>query len=181
MIVCVLCIHFIFGRTFQLHQNQRQSVDEQDNVGATVVAILDVCKLVNHIETVVRNDLVVDQVYNGIAFLALDKVSDRNAVLQIVHELHVLLQQTACVKIAELADCFIDCVQRQPLIQFHKAVHENSIQQRAGIIPLHVWGVDVGVTHVLEQFYDCLLEHILCEMHNDASFGRYPAGDSCIW
>ena len=127
LVVCVFRIDLILGRTFQLHQNQRQSVDEQDNVGAAVVAIFDVCKLVDHIETVVRNDLVVDQVYNGIAFLALDKVSDRNAVLQIVHELHVLLQQTACVKIAELADGFVDCVQRHSLIQFHKAVQQNSV------------------------------------------------------
>jgi len=39
----------------------------------------------------------------------------------------------------------------------------------------------VGVTHIFEQLYDCLLEHILCEMHSDASFGSYPAGDFCLW
>ena len=175
MIVCVFCIHFILGRAFQLHQHQWQAVDEQDDIGAAVVAVLDVCKLVDHIEAVVRDDLVVDQIYNGIAFLALDKVSDRNAVLQIVHELHVLLQQTACVKISQLINCFRNRIQRQTLIQFHKAVHENSIQQRTGIIPIHIRGIDVGVTHVLEQFYDCLLEHILCEMHSDASFDIFCA------
>ena len=175
LVVCVLRIDLILGGAFQLHQHQRQAVDKQNNVRAAVVAVFDVCKLIDHIETVLCNILIVDQIHNRIAFLALDKVSDRNAVLQIIHELHVFLQQTACVKIAELADCLVDCVQRQTLIQFHKAVHENSIQQRTGIIPIHIRGIDVGVTHVLEQFYDCLLEHILREMHSDASFDIFCA------
>ena len=127
MVVCVLCVNLILGRAFQLHEHQRQTVDEQDNIGAAVVAVLDVCKLVDHIEAVVSHRLIIQQVHNRCAFLALDKVSDRDAVLQIVHELHILLQQAASVKTTELANGFVDCIQRQSLIQFHKTVHEDSV------------------------------------------------------
>ena len=92
MVVCVLCVNLILGRAFQLHKHQRQTVDKQDNIGAAVVSIFDVCKLVDHIEAVIGYGLVVDQIHDRCAFFALYEVSDSDAILQVVHELHVLLQ-----------------------------------------------------------------------------------------
>ena len=169
MVVCVFCVNLILGRAFQLHEYQREAVDKQDDIGAAVVAILDVCKLIDHIKAIIGYGLVVDQIHNRCAFFALYKKSNGDTVLQVIHELHVLLQQTTCIEITKLVYCFVDRIQRQSLVELHETVHEDRVQQRAGIITLHVRGVNMSISHVFEQLYNCLLEHILCEMHSDAS------------
>ena len=64
LVVCVFCVNLILGRAFQLHEYQRQTVDEQDDIGASVVAVLNVCKLIDYIEAVIGYGLVVDQIHD---------------------------------------------------------------------------------------------------------------------
>ena len=64
----------------------------KDDIGATVVAVFDVCKLIDYIEAVIGYGLVVDQIHDRSAFFTFDEISNLYAVLQVVHELHILLQ-----------------------------------------------------------------------------------------
>ena len=100
-------VRFLTGRRFQLHKHHRQTVDEQQNIGALLV-ILNESPLISHDKGVVVRVCVVHKVADRRAFLALIGVTDFNAVLQIVHEYSVFLHKLAVLKILELKECIAD-------------------------------------------------------------------------
>ena len=99
-------IGFLAGGRFQLHDHQRQAVDKQDNVGP-LFAIFNDRPLVDSCEAVVFRMLIVHQIHQAGAFLALYQILHRHTVLQIVGKDHVFLQQRSRLKVFELKHCII--------------------------------------------------------------------------
>ena len=150
LIVSVLCAHFVLGGAFQFHQNQRQTVDEQNNVRAAVVAALQKGKLIHHIKGVVLHILIVHQTDNRGAFFALFKKLYRNTVLQIVHKGHVFLHKAAAVEVFKFGKGFFYGIRWQGFVQPRQAVAQFVIQQGTGIVPVHIRGIDMGVAHIFK-------------------------------
>ena len=161
LVVCVFCTHFVLGRTFQFHQNQRQAIDKQNNIRAAVVSIFHEGILIDHIEIVLCCVCVIDQPHHRRPFLAIDRILDRDAVLQIVHKDNILLQQASGIKIIQFQNRFINRRCREVKVQPHQTIPQNIIQQRAAVIrPVHIGSINMGVAHILEQFYDGLFKGI---------------------
>ena len=151
LVVCVFCTHFVLGRTFQFHQNQRQAIDKQNNIRAAVVSIFHEGILIDHIEIVLCCVCVIDQPHHRRPFLAIDRILDRDAVLQIVHKDNILLQQASGIKIIQLQDGFINRHSRKAAIQPHQTIPQNIVQQRAAVIcSVHIRSINVGVTHIFK-------------------------------
>ena len=151
LVVCVFCAHFVLGRTFQFHQNQRQAIDKQNNIRAAVVSIFHEGILVYHIEIIFVCICIINQLYYRRPFFTLDCVFDRNTVLQIVHKNNILLQQASRIKIIQFQDGFINCHSRKAAIQPHQTIPQNIVQQRAAVIrPVHIRSINVGVPHIFK-------------------------------
>ena len=151
LVVCVFCTHFVLGRTFQFHQNQRQAIDKQNNIRAAVVSIFHEGILVYHIEIIFVCICIINQLYYRRPFFTLDCVFDRDTVLQIVHKNNILLQQASRIKIIQFQDGFINCHSRKAAIHPHQTIPQNIVQQRAAVIsPVHIRSVNVGVTHIFK-------------------------------
>ena len=151
LVVCVFCAHFVLGRTFQFDQNQRQTVDKQNNIRAAVVSIFHEGILVYHIEIIFVCICIINQLYYRRPFFTLDCVFDRDTVLQIVHKDNILLQQASCIKIIQFQDGFINCHSRKAAIQPHQTIPQNIVQQRAAVIcSVHIRSINVGVTHIFK-------------------------------
>ncbi len=159
----ILCPHLILRRTLQLHQNKRQAIDEQNDVRTAVISIFKISKLINHIERVVSFVHVIDQTNNRRLLLSLHKELYRDAILQVIHEGNVFLQETSRVEIPKLSQCLIDRFHRQPTINTHKTVSQLSIQQRTAVVPIQIRRVEVIIAHIFEQFYDGLFVCIFCK------------------
>ena len=78
--ISLRCIRFFSGRRLQLHQNDRQTVEEQKDIG-TLVAVLNERPLIGNDEGVVVRIFVVHKVNEAGAFLTLDKITHFNAML----------------------------------------------------------------------------------------------------
>ena len=151
LVVCVFCTHFVLGRTFQFHQNQRQAIDKQNNIRAAVVSIFHEGILVYHIEIIFVCICIINQLYYRRPFFTLDCVFDRDTVLQIVHKNHVFLQQTSSIKIIQLQNRFVNRHSRKAAIQPHQTIPQNIVQQRAAVIrPVHIRSINVGVPHIFK-------------------------------
>ena len=166
LVVCVFCAHFVLGRTFQFDQNQRQTVDKQNNIRAAVVSIFHEGILVYHIEIIFVCICIINQLYYRRPFFTLDCIFDRDTVLQIVHKDNILLQQASCIKIIQFQDGFINCHSRKAAIQPHQTIPQSIVQQRAAVIsPVHIGSIDMGVVHVLKQFDYGLFKGVFIEKH----------------
>ena len=151
LVVCVFCAHFVLGRTFQFHQNQRQAIDKQNNIRAAVVSIFHEGILVYHIEIIFVCICIINQLYYRRPFFTLDCVFDRDTVLQIVHKNNILLQQASRIRIIQFQDGFINCHSRKAAIQPHQTIPQNIVQQRAAVIcSVHIRSINVGVTHIFK-------------------------------
>ena len=151
LVVCVFCTHFVLGRTFQFHQNQRQAIDKQNNIRAAVVSIFHEGILVHHIEIIFVCICIINQLYYRRPFFTLDCIFDRDTVLQIVHKNHVFLQQTSSIKIIQLQNRFVNRHSRKAAIQPHQTIPQNIVQQRAAVIrPVHIRSINVGVPHIFK-------------------------------
>ena len=161
LVVCVFCAHFVLGRTFQFHQNQRQAIDKQNNIRAAVVSIFHEGILVYHIEIIFVCIYVINQLYYRRPFLTLDCIFDSDAVLQIVHKNNILLQQASGIEIIQFQNRFINRRCREVTVQPHQTIPQNIVQQRAAVIrPVHIGSINVGVPHIFKQLYDCLFKGI---------------------
>ena len=105
----VFSAHFVLGGRFQFDQHQRKAVYEQNDIRAALVAVFNIGELIDGIEIIPVHALIVDQVDDGVPLFALDEVSNRHAVLQIIHKGHVFLQKAAAAQILELCKRFRDC------------------------------------------------------------------------
>ena len=112
LVICVLDAGLLLGGALQLHQHQRQTVDKQDNIGTAVIAVFNVCILVDRIESVVVRFVIVNQVYNRGTLLTPVKILHRDSVLQIIHEDHVFLHQAAGIEVLQLGNSLIDGFRR---------------------------------------------------------------------
>ena len=171
LVVGVFGADLVLGRAFQFHQHQRQSVYKQNDIRAPVVAVLDEGKLIDHIEGIAVQVRIVQQIDDGGAFLSFDIVLHRDAILEVIHEGPVLLNEAPALKGPNLGQSFLDCLYGQPFVDPDEAVLQNGVQQRAGIVrPVHVRRIDMGITHALEQLYDGLFVGIFCKEHGGTSF-----------
>ena len=151
LIVGVFSAHFILGRAFQFHQNQRHSVDKQDNIRAAVVPVFHEGILIHHIEIVLCCICIVNQPHHRRPFFSIDRILDRDAILQIIHKDHVFLQQASSIKIIQFQNRFVNCRHREIPVQPYQTIPQNIIQQWAAVIrPVHIGSIDMGVAHVLE-------------------------------
>ena len=94
--------------------------------------------------------MIVHQTDNRRALFALFKELCRNTILQIVHKDHVFLYETAAIKGFEFGDSFLYGIRRQGFVQPRQAVAQFIIQQGAGIVPVHIRGIDMGITHIFK-------------------------------
>ena len=151
LVVCVFCTHFVLGRTFQFHQNQRQTIDKQNNIRTAVVSIFHEGILVYHIEIIFVCICIINQLYYRRPFFTLDCVFDRDTVLQIVHKNNILLQQASGIKIIQFQNRFINRRCREVTVQPHQTISQNIVQQRAAVIcSVHIRSINVGVTHIFK-------------------------------
>ena len=155
LVVGVLGARVLFGGAFEFHQNERQTVDKQDDVGAAVVAVFDVGILIDHREIIVFRLLEVQKTHERRAGLATHGIVDLHAVLQISCKGTVLLHETAALKIADFGECLTDSLQRQAAIDANQRVTQNATHERVGKVrPPHVRRVDVRVAHGFKQLND---------------------------
>ena len=169
LVIGVLRADLVLGWRFQLDQHQRQAVDEYDDVRAAIVAVLHIGKLVDRIKGVAIDVLIVHQIHEGVALFAFDIIAHGDAVLQIVHEYHVLLQLAAGFEVFKLCDGLVDGLDGQALVQLHKAVPQHRLQDGAGVIAVDVRAMEEGIAQVLEDLQYGLLKGILGERHDHHS------------
>ena len=150
LIKCILSSHFIFGRTFQLHQDQRQTIYKENNIRSAVITVLKECELVHHIECIVFYFAVIYQANDRTAFLAFNEVFNSNAILQIIHENTVLLDQTAGIKVLQFGNCLINSITSKPLVNPYQTISEHRIKQRTCIIPVHIRSIDMEISHIFK-------------------------------
>ena len=86
--VCVGCVRLFTGKRFQLDYDKGQTIDEEDDIRA-LLGVFDESPLVGNGKVVLGRIFEVDEVDEGGAFLAVFKVFDRHAVLQIVSKSHI--------------------------------------------------------------------------------------------
>ena len=92
--ICSRSVCFLTGRRFELHKDQWQTVYENHNV-RSLLGFLHVGPLVDGLEGVsIRMDKV-NEVHDVVHYLALMNIAHFNAVLEIIHKLLVLLDQSA--------------------------------------------------------------------------------------
>ena len=100
--VCVFYARFVLRWAFQLHQHQRKAVDKEDDVRAAIVPIFNERELIDHIKCIQLRMRIVNQPDDGGALLTPNEKLDRNAILQIVCEDGVFLNQAAALEAAQL-------------------------------------------------------------------------------
>ena len=88
--------------------------------------------------------------FTGRTLLAANKVFHRYAVLQIVHECHILLQQRSVFKVFQLIDRLVEGVHGQGGVDPPQAGEENVLIQWGVVVSLYVWAINIAVAHVLE-------------------------------
>ena len=114
--ISLRCIRFFSGRRLQLHQNDRQTVEEQKDIG-TLVAVLNERPLIGNDEGVVVRIFVVHKVNEAGAFLTLDKITHFNAMLNIVHEDSILLNQFGIFKVFQFEQCIRNGILRHSRVE----------------------------------------------------------------
>ena len=117
--VCVRSIRFFSGRRFKLNNNYRNTIQEQKNVRA-LIAVFDESPLVRYDKGVVIGILIVNEIDDGGAFLALLKIAHRNTVLEVVHEHGIFLYKLTVLNILQLEKRIRNSVLRQRTIQTMK-------------------------------------------------------------
>ena len=133
-------VRLLTGGGFQLHHHQREAVHEQHHV-QTLLGVLHHRPLVDDGEVVAGGVVVVDEVHQGGALLAVHEVFDGHAVLQAVHEYHVLLQQRPALEVLQLVDRLVEGFQGQGGIDPPQAGQQDILIEWAVVVPRHVGAV----------------------------------------
>ena len=100
-------VGFLTGRGLQLNHDQRQTIDEQDNIGS-LLGVLDYRPLIGDNEFIIIRLTIIDKINESRPLLAVHEISDRNAVLQIIGKGHILLKQAAGIEALELTQSLAD-------------------------------------------------------------------------
>ena len=114
--ICSRSIGFFSGRRFQFHNNNRDTIQEKQNIRA-FVAVFNESPLICYDKGVVVRILVVNKIDDGGAFLAFLKIAHRNTILQVVHKNSVFLHQFAIFKVLQLKKCITNSVLWQRTVQ----------------------------------------------------------------
>ena len=147
--VCSGRIGFFSGRRFQFHNNNRNTIQEKQDIRA-FVAVFDERPLICYDKGVVVRILVINKIDDGGAFLAFLKIAHRNTVLQVVHKDSVFLHQFAVFKVLQLKKRITNSVLRQRTVQTIEGSNKFFLIQRIAKIPLYVGSVQMAVSHVAE-------------------------------
>ena len=141
-------IRLLAGGGLELHHHQRQAVDKQHHVGP-LLAVFHHRPLVDDYKAVVLRALVVHQVHQTRALLALHHELDRHAVLQIVGKDHVFLQEGAGGKVFELIHRIVQRRLGQGGVDRPQRGQQLILIQGRVIVPLDVRAVGIGVAQGL--------------------------------
>ena len=114
--VCVRSIRFFSGRRFQFNNHNRNTIQEKENIRA-LVAVFNESPLVRYDKGVVIGVLVINEIDDGGAFLALLKITHRNTVLEIIHKYGILLYKLTVLKVLQLKKRIRNSVLRQRTVQ----------------------------------------------------------------
>ena len=147
-------VRLLPGGGFQFHHHQGKAVDKQDHIRA-FLRVFNKCPLVGHGEIVGVRVAVVDQIDQGVPLLPILKVADGHAVLQVVRERHVLLQQRTGLEILELVHRLGDGLLRQITVDAPQGGQKRTLVQWGVVVPFHVGAVYVVVAQpLLEKLED---------------------------
>ena len=83
--------------------------------------------------------------------LAIVEIADLDAVLQIVREHGVLLNQLAVFKVPELIQGILNGCLRHPRVQAANAVLQYVVIERACIIAHDIRAIHMGIAQILKQ------------------------------
>ena len=98
-------IRFFAGRGFQLKNDKRQAIDKNQHI-RSFFAVLNNGPLIGDDKGVALDVFIVNQFYQcGTLFFVVVEV-DRNAVLQMIHELDILLERRTSLEIPQFIDRF---------------------------------------------------------------------------
>ena len=151
----------LLGGAFQLHQHERQPVDEQDHIRPAGIAVFHEGILVHNQKLVALRPVIVHQPHDPRPLLAARRILHRDAVLQPVHKDPVFLHKAPAVQAVQFQHRLVDGLPRQGPIDPLQAGLQPVIQQRAGIVrPVQIGGVDMGIPHGFKQFDDGLFKGI---------------------
>ena len=114
--ICSRSIGFFSGRRFQFYNNDRNTIQEKQNIRA-FVAVFNESPLICYDKGVVVRILVINKIDDGGAFLAFLKIAHRNTILQVVHKNSVFLHQFAVFKVRQLKKRITNSVLRQRTVQ----------------------------------------------------------------
>ena len=141
-------VRLLAGGGLELHHHQRQAVDKQHHVGP-FLAVFHHRPLVDGGKAVVLRALVVHQIHQPCALLALHHELDRHAVLQIVGKDHVFLQEGAGHKVLELVHRIVQRRLRQGGVHRSQRGQQLILIQGRVVVPLNIRAVGVGIAQVL--------------------------------
>ena len=141
-------VRLLPGGGLELHHHQGQAVDKQHHVGP-LLAVFHHRPLVDGGKAVVLRALVVHQVHQARALLALHHELDRHAVLQIVGKDHVFLQEGAGGKVLELVHRVVQGRLGQSGVDRPQRGQQLILIQGRVVVPLDVRAVGIGVAQGL--------------------------------
>ena len=141
-------VRLLAGGGLELHHHQRQAVDKQYHVGP-LLAVFHHRPLVDDYKAVVLRALVVHQVHQARALLALHHELDRHAVLQIVGKDHVFLQEGAGGEVFELIHRIVQRRLRQGGVHRSQRGQKLILIQGRVVVTLDVRAVGIGVAQGL--------------------------------
>ena len=148
------CVGFLTRRRFQLHHDDRQTVQEQDHIGA-LFAVLDECPLIRGDERIVLRMLVIHKVDDRGALLALLRISRLYAVLQIVRKHGIFRAQLAVFNAAEPLQRVLNRIIGRAFVDAPEAFFQHLVIERGCEVALHIRPVKIVVVQlVLKQLYD---------------------------
>ena len=141
-------VGFFPGGGLEFHHHQGQAVYKQHHVG-TFLAILNHRPLVDGGKLVTLRVLVVHQIHQAGAFLALHHELHRHTVLQIVSKGHIFLQEGTGLKVFQFVHRVIQRRLWQVGVDGPEGGQQLILVQGRVVVPLDVRAVGIGVAQGL--------------------------------
>ena len=138
---------------FQLHHDQRQTVDEDDDIRPLYRSLLD-RPLVRYRKIISQRRIVVDEPHEFRTLLAAVEIVDRDTVLKIIGKLLVLLYQRTALVGPDLRDRLFDRRGRQGRIQLLHRRPQLLHVDRLRIIARDLRPIDIVVAQLLAEQLD---------------------------
>ena len=117
-------VRFFTGRRFKLNQYNRQAVQKENYIRA-FIAVFNESPLICYDKGVIVGIFVVNKIDDRGAFLTVNKIPNRNTVLQIVHKDSIFLHKLSVFKVFEFKHSILNSIIRQPSVQTIQGVNQN--------------------------------------------------------